>query len=408
VFLGFHKMLRKVGLKVGLTEWLALMAALEAEQVQPSLASFYNVARALVCRDEGDYDKFDLAFSAYFKDAELPEKLRKDLLEWLEGPIKRPALDPEEIARLKSMSIEELHKLFEERLKEQTERHDGGNYWIGTGGTSPFGQGGEHPSGMRVGEGAAGRGSAVAGARARRFRNYRADRVLDTRSLAVAIRRLRRLERRSRRTELDIEETIRRTAHNAGDLEIVERPERRNQARVVLMMDTGGSMEPHTRLVESFFSALKKSGGLRDVESYFFHNCVYKTVYSDIARFKEVELEKVIRSVPPNTHLFVVGDAWMGPYEMFAPHGSIEMATSDEMPGIERLAQLSKAYEKRVWLNPIPDNYWHADTIAAAGELFPMFPMTLEGIVSAVAWLLGKGDKRRRAATPMWERSPSL
>jgi len=402
VFLGFHSLLRQVGLKVGLTEWLALLKALDVDQVEPSLASFYNVARALVCRDEGDFDRFDLAFAAYFKEAELPDKLKKDLLEWLEGPIKRPALDPEEIARLKSMSLEELRKLFEERLREQTERHDGGDYWIGTGGRSPFGQGGAHPSGMRVGEGASGRGSAIAGARARRFRNYRADRVLDTRALAVAIRRLRRLERKSRRLELDIDETIRRTANNAGDLEVVERPERRNQARVILMMDTGGSMEPHTKLVESFFSALKKAGGLRDVENYFFHNCVYNVVYSDIARYDEVEFDKLVKSVPPNTHLFMVGDAWMGPYELFASHGSIEMATSDSVPGIERLERLAKAYEKRVWLNPIPDNYWHAETIAAVGEQFPMFPMTVDGIVSAVSWLLGKGDKRKYGPTPMW------
>ena len=161
MFLGFHAMLRRAGLKVGLTEWLALMQAFDTDQIQPSLRSFYTVARALVCRDEGDFDKFDLAFAAFFKDAELPEQLRKDLLEWLNQPIKRPVLDPEELAKLKSMSREELQKLFEERLKEQTERHDGGNYWIGTGGTSPFGQGGAHPSGMRVGEGATGRGTAA-------------------------------------------------------------------------------------------------------------------------------------------------------------------------------------------------------------------------------------------------------
>lgn len=403
MFIGLHTMLRRAGLKVGLGEWLALMQALEIDLVEPSLESLYRVARALVCKDEGDFDKFDMAFAAFFKETELPQSLRDKLDEWLNQPVKRPVLNAEELAAMRSMSLDELRKLFEERLREQTERHDGGDYWIGTGGKSPFGQGGAHPSGMRVGEGAPGRGSAVAGARARRFRNYRNDRVLDTRALAVAVRRLRRLERKSRRLELDIDETIKRTARNAGDLEVVERPERRNQARVVLMMDTGGSMEPHTRLVETFFSALKKGGGLRDVESYFFHNCVYQVVYSDISRFKEVDVDKLTRGVPPNTHLFVVGDAWMGPYELFASHGSIEMATSDEVPGIDRLAQLASAYPKRVWLNPIPDNYWHAETIAAVGELFPMFPMTVEGIVAAVASLLGKGKSRRFQAKPMWD-----
>ena len=394
MFIGFHSMLRAAGLPIGLGEWLALIQALEGDRVAPSLQSFYTVARALVCRDEGDFDRFDQAFVAYFQGGELPEQVHKDLSDWLARPLERPALSEEELAQLQRLSLEELRKLFEERLAEQTERHDGGSRWIGTGGKSPFGQGGVHPSGMRVGEGAAGRGTAIAAARARRFRNYRPDRVLDTRALAVAIRRLRRLERKSRRLELDIEATVRRTAENAGDLEIIERPERRNQARVVLMMDTGGSMEPHTRVVESFFSALVRSGGLREVKSYYFHNCVYQVVFTDMAQFKTRAIEEVCRGVPPNTHLFMVGDAWMGPYELLAPQGSLEIATTDPVPGIDRLAQLAAAYPKRVWLNPIPENWWQSDTISAVGELFPMFPMTIDGIVAAVAALLGKGDKR--------------
>ncbi len=394
MFIGFHSMLRAAGLKIGLTEWLALMRALEQDHVPPSLSAFYDVSRALVCRDEGDYDRFDQAFAATFQGVELPETVKKDFSDWLSRPFERPALSDEELAQLQSLSLEELRRMFEERMAEQTERHDGGDRWIGTGGRSPFGQGGAHPSGMRVGEGAQGRGTAIAGARARRFRNYRPDRVLDTRALAVAIRRLRRLERKSRRLELDVEETVRRTAANAGDLEIIERPERRNQARVVLMLDTGGSMEPHTRVVESFFSALVRSGGLREVKSYYFHNCVYQIVYTDIAQLETRPIEEVCRGVPPNTHLFMVGDAWMGPYELHAPQGSLEMATTDPVPGIDRLAQLAAAYPKRVWLNPIPDNWWKADTIRTVGEIFPMFPMTLDGIVSAVSVLLGKGDKR--------------
>lgn len=395
-------MLRAAGLKIGLTEWLALMEALDTGLVEPSLRSFYDVSRALICRDEGDYDRFDQAFAAYFEHAALPQTLKDKLSEWLNKPIERPALSEEELEKLQAMDLDELRKLFEERMAEQTERHDGGDYWIGTGGKSPFGQGGQHPTGMRVGEGAKGRGSAVAAARARRFRNYRDDRVLDTRALAVAIRRLRRLERKARRLELDVDETVRMTART-DDLEIVERPERRNQARVVLLMDSGGSMEPHTRLVEQFFSAMKKSGGLREVETYYFHNCVYNKVYTDIARFESKDLGELCRSVPPNTHLFFVGDAWMGPYELLAPYGSLEMATSDKVPGIDRLAELAAAYPKRVWLNPIPENYWHAETIAQVREVVDMYPMTVAGIVEAVSALLGRGVKQeRRESVPMW------
>jgi uncharacterized protein len=221
------------------------------------------------------------------------------------------------------------------------------------------------------------------------------------------VRRLRRYERKSRRLELDIDASVAGTARNAGDLEIVMRPERRNQARVVLLLDTGGSMEPHTRVVEAFFSALKGAGGLRDVESYYFHNCVYDKLFTDVARFEFKTLEDVIRHIPPHTHLFMVGDGWMAPYELLAPNGSIEVITSDPVPGIERLRQLAKAYERSVWLNPIGERYWQSDTIAAVGTVMPMFPMTIDGIVDAVSVLLGTNKQRQRTPPPLWRTSAS-
>lgn len=406
MFTGFHSMLRAAGLQVGLGEWLAVVEALDTGAVEPSLRAFYTTTRALVCRDEADFDRFDQAFAACFQGASLPTPLMQELQSWLDQPLQRPELSPEELAAMEHLTLDELRKLYEERLAEQTERHDGGSRWIGTGGTSPFGQGGSHPTGIRVGEGATGRGQAVALARARRFRNYRSDVVLDTRALAVAVRRLRRLERKSRRTELDLDETIRRTANAGGDIEIVERPERRNQARVVLLLDSGGSMDPHARAVEAFFSAMKQGGGLREVEVYYFHNCVYGEVYTDIAMRKTKPLAELCRSVPPLTHLVAVGDAWMAPREMFSPYGSLEYATSDEVPGIERLQQLAGAYERRVWLNPVPENYWGEMTMAATAKLFAMFPMTIEGMIAAVAALLGKADRRPRPAPStrrMWQ-----
>ncbi len=402
MFTAFHSMLRAAGLKVGVGEWLTLMEALDRDQVGPSLHEFYHVARAVVCRDESDFDRFDQAFAATFEGKPLPAGLDERLKAWLDAPIERPALTDEELAALQRYDLDELRKLYEERLAEQTERHDGGDKWIGTGGKSPFGQGGQHPSGMRVGEGAQGRGSAVAGARARKFRAYRADRVLDTRAIAVALRRLRRLERASRREELDIDRSIAATARNAGEIEVVMRPERRNQARVVLLLDSGGSMEPHTRVVESFFSALKNAGGLREVETYHFHNCVYDKLFTDLARFEHKPIEQVLKRVPPHTHLLMVGDAWMAPYELLAPHGSIEMITSDATPGIERLHQLADAFERRVWLNPIAERYWHADTIAAVRTTMPMFPLTVDGIVDAVSVLLGRKRSDGRDKRPLW------
>lgn len=401
MFIALHSMLRAAGLKVGIGEWLAVVEALDRGAVGPSLQEFYHVARALVCRDEGDFDRFDQAFAATFEGKPLPAGLDQRLQRWLEGPQDRPALTPEELAALQTYDLDALRKLYEERLREQDERHDGGSKWIGTGGTSPFGQGGQHPSGMRVGEGAAGRGSAVAGARQRRFRAYRSDVILDTRAMGVALRRLRRLERASRRWELDVDRTIAETARHGGDIEVVTRPERRNQARVVLLLDSGGSMEPYTRLVEAFFSALKNNGGLRELETYHFHNCVYDKLFRDPSRFDARPLEDVLRHVPPHTHLMMVGDAWMAPYELFAPHGSIEIATSDATPGIDRVRQLAKAFPRRAWLNPIPERYWQSDTIAAVAAQVPMFPLTLEGIVAAVGLLLGQ-QRRRPAATTLW------
>lgn len=396
MFEGFHSILRLAGLKVGVGEWLTVTRSLDEGLIGPSMREFYATARALVCRDEADYDKFDQAFAAYFQGATLPAPVSQMLQDWLDNPLQKPPLTPEELEKLPQYDLDELRKLYEERLKEQTERHDGGNYWIGTGGTSPFGQGGQNPNGMRVGEGASGRGQAIAVARARRFRNYREDIVLDTRQFAVAIRRLRRLEHKSRRLELDMPETIRKTAQNGGEIEIVERPERRNQARVVLLLDSGGSMDPHVRSVQAFFSAMKQGGGLREVEAYYFHNCVYGEIYSDMALLKKKPLQELTKSVPPNTHLVMVGDAWMAPRELFSPYGSIEYGTSDEVPGIDRMRELAAAFPKRVWLNPIPENYWGESTIRGIAEIIPMFPMTVEGMVAAVQALLGKGDRRAK------------
>ncbi len=407
MFTAFHTMLRTAGLRVGVGEWLALNEALERGAIAPSLGEFYHVARAICCRDEADFDRFDQAFAATFEGAALPPGADDRLRAWLDAPIERPPLTDEELAALQRLDLDALRQLYEERLREQQERHDGGDRWIGTGGKSPFGQGGQHPTGMRVGEGAQGRGSAVAGARARRFAEYRSDRVLDTRAIAVALRRLRRLERQSRRLELDVDRSIEATARNGGEIEVALRPERRNQARVVLLLDSGGSMEPHTRVVEAFFSALKKGGGLRELRIYHFHNCVYDKLFTDMNRFQFQPIEDVLRNTAPHTHLIVVGDAWMAPYELLAPHGSIEMITNDPTPGLERLQQLARVFPRCAWLNPIGERYWQSDTIAAVRSTMPMFPLTVDGIVEAVAVLLGRRKERAGGSGPraLWSRA---
>jgi len=398
VFNGFLDALRRAGLEVGLGEWQALVRALELDLAANSLDRFYLVARGILCRDETDYDRYDEAFAHFFADVPMPSDTRARLEDWLSRPLERPPLSEEELARLPLLTPEELLRLFEERLRQQVERHDGGATWIGSGGTSPFGQGGQHPSGMRIGEGAQGHGQAIVSARARRFRNYRSDRVVDTRALAMALRRLRRLERDVRRKELDLAATIDRTARNGGDIEIAERAERRNQARLLLLLDTGGSMDPHARAAEALLSAVKAGGGLRELRVFHFHNAIYGTLYSDIAMFKSVPFDKVLEIAGTHWHLLCVGDAWMNPHEMFGPYGSIEWATQDPVPALERLHRLALAFKRRAWLNPVPDRYWAEPTIRSVAEIFPMYPLTVAGVTRAVGTLLRKDARPFRVA----------
>ncbi|MGH7437672.1 MAG: VWA containing CoxE family protein, partial [Polyangiaceae bacterium] len=246
MFTPFLYELRKRKVKVGLQEAMALARALKAGLHDSSLDGFYHVARALCVHSETDLDAFDEAFLAHFKGIESKSlDLVKELEEWLKDPKMRKDLTPDELAMLQHLSLDELRRLFEERLKEQKERHDGGNRWIGTGGSSPFGNNGTHPTGLRAG-GAGGGRSAMAIADARSFKPYRSDIVLDVRQIEVALRKLRAFTREGSELELDIEETIDETARNAGELEIVMRPPKKSNVRVLLLMDLGGSMDPHS------------------------------------------------------------------------------------------------------------------------------------------------------------------
>ena len=382
LFLG----LRAQGLKVGLSEWMALMEALRAGVVEPELTDFYFVARALLVKSEAHHDTFDLVFAAVFGGKkQLVEEVRA-LLEWLRDPLER-ALTDEMIAGLERLSLDELRRRFEQRLREQTERHDGGDRWIGTGGTSPFGHGGAHPSGVRVG-GGGGQRSAVQIATAREFAAYRHDRVLDTRAMAVALKRLRRLERRTGELELDVDETIDRTSRNAGELELALVPPRRNEARVVLLMDVGGSFDPFSHLVEQLFSAASGLNHWRRLETYAFHNCVYERLEPGRRGVDDAILTAdLLRDRPPETFLIVVGDAYMAPTELMDPWGAIHYYNHLKTPGMVWLHRLRARFPRAVWLNPIPETGWRGWTIQLIGRVFPMFPLTVAGIEAAVARL---------------------
>ena len=382
--------LRANEVRVTLHEWLTLMEALERGLIAPDLTSFYYGARAILVKREADFDRFDEVFLGLYRGVETGEEVLKSVLDWLDDPKRLRHLSPEEMAALEGLDLERLRELFEQRLKEQTERHDGGNRWVGTGGTSPFGHGGFHPTGVRVGGMGGGR-QAVQIASKRRFQAYRNDIVLDTRQIQVALRRLRRLVRHGRQDELDVDETIDRTGRNAGDLELVFRAPRKNQIRLVLLMDAGGSMTPHARLVSRLFSAASKGGQWKSFQSYYFHNCVYETVWSDISMqdSTSVSTADLIAEATSQSVLVMVGDAAMHPGELTERFGSIDYWHRNETPGIEWLQRLRKAYSVNAWVNPMPERWWNASSLYLIRRIFPMFPLTLLGLDEAVDHLRG-------------------
>ena len=378
--------LRKAGLRVGVGEWMGLMEALRAGVIRPDLTDFYHVSRALLVKSEAHFDLYDQVFLAVFGGRALPVKAVQEILDWLAEPMLRE-LTEEMIAAAEHLPLDELRKRFEERLEEQRKRHDGGNRWIGTGGTSPFGNSGQNPAGVRVGGSGGGR-SAVQIASARNYKNYRHDRVLDVRQIAVALKKLRRLTRRHSDLELDVEESIDQTCRNAGELTLEFTPPRKNDARVLLLMDTGGSMDPYAHLVERLFSAAHSLHHWKKFEAFAFHNCVYTELEPGRPQDDEnINTGDLLRDRPSETFLIMVGDAYMAPSELLDPFGAIYYDENNRTPGVVWLHRLRRKFPRAVWLNPIPPRGWQGYTIRVIKEIFPMFPLTLQGIDDAVRHL---------------------
>ncbi|MEE9385870.1 MAG: VWA domain-containing protein [Nannocystaceae bacterium] len=387
LFLDFFYRLRAHRLPVSTHDWLMLCEALAAGSHQHTLEGFYQVARCILVTHENQYDGFDLAFSETFQGLpQVHERMLDHLQKWLEHPRRRAALDSASLAAMERLDTDTLRARFFERLAEQRERHEGGSKWIGTGGTSPFGRGGSHPSGVRIGGSGGGR-SALAVADRRRFRGFRTDLVLDTRSITSALRQLRQLRREGAADELDLEGTVEATAKSGGDLDVVWRASRRNDLRLILMLDVGGSMDPHAQLVSQLFSAAYRGGGFRELRSYYFHNCVYGEVYEDASFRRAQSTAELIGSLDERWFLVFVGDAWMHPGELLVSSGDF-WNTGVAPSGLTWLARLADRFPRAAWLNPEPTRIWSAPTIAEIGRIFPMLPLTLEGLEDMVKVLL--------------------
>ncbi|MDP6943878.1 MAG: VWA domain-containing protein [Myxococcota bacterium] len=382
---------------------MTLMEALSKGIVRPDLVDFYHVARALLVKHESSFDTYDQVFAAVFQGGEMPQAVLDELLSWLEDPRPLPQLTAEELAALERLPLDRLRELFEQRMREQDGRHDGGNRWVGTGGTSPFGHGGRHPAGVRVG-GAGGGRTAVQIATERRFRDYRDDRVLDTRDLAVALKKLRRLGREDVEPELDVDASIDATCRNAGDLTLAFEAPRKNQARVLLLMDVGGSMDPHSQRVERLFSAASGLGHWRSFEALCFHNCPYENLWESVWTGQTRPTADLLTSVAPETFLVMVGDASMAPSELTDKWGAIDYWHRNETPGLVWLHRLRSRFTRAVWLNPLPARWWSGYSTDLIRRLFPMFPLTVAGLEDAVDTLVrGKPDPVPELE-PRWSR----
>ena len=402
MLIDFFYTLRSAKLPVSVKEYLTLLEALKEGVVGPNtvqddgdgpatgykIDDFYYLSRTTLVKDEKHYDKFDRAFSAYFKGVEMVADFTKDVpLEWLRKNLELN-LSPEEKAKIEKMGWDELMETLKKRFEEQKERHEGGNRMIGTGGTSPFGANGFNPQGIRIGQEKSRNRSAVKVWDQRAYKDYDDTQELGTRNIKVALRRLRKFAREGHEEELDLADTIRSTAANAGWLDIKMVPERHNNVKVLLLMDVGGTMDEHIARVEEMFSATKTE--FKHMEFYYFHNCVYDFMWkNNRRRFSEkFATWDIIRKYNKDYKLIFIGDATMSPYEILQPGGSVEY--NNEEAGAEWLQRLTNAFPKFAWINPEPQGVWqYRQSISVVQQLMShrMYPLTIKGLEDAMRLL---------------------
>jgi uncharacterized protein with von Willebrand factor type A (vWA) domain len=389
MLINLFQTVRSSGVPCTLRELLDLLGALENQLVYANIDDFYYLSRAILVKDEKHYDKFDKAFDIYFKGIEKLEDVFQALIpeDWLRKAFEKE-LDPEELKKIKSLGgLDKLLEEFKKRLEEQKERHEGGNKWVGTNGTSPFGHGGQNPEGIRVG-GEGGQKSAVKVWEQRQYSNLDDSIIIGIRDIKMALRRLRKFARQGNELELDMDGTIKSTAKNAGYLDIHMVPERSNTVKVIVLFDVGGSMDPYIKLCEELFSAIKTE--FKHLEYFYFHNCIYESVWKDNLRRSQERflVQDMINKYSSDYKVIVVGDATMAPYEITNPGGSIEHW--NEEAGHVWIKRLSDHFDNIAWLNPVPDDHWdYTSSVCILRDLFDsrMYPLTLKGLEEGMAEL---------------------
>ena len=389
MFISLFNTLKSTGVPCTLRELLDLIGAVDKKLAFANMEDFYYLSRATLVKDEKHYDKFDRAFDIYFKGIESIDDILEMLIpeDWLKAEFEKYLTD-EELEKINSLGgLEKLLEEFKKRMQEQEDRHEGGNKWVGTEGTSPFGNEGDNPEGIRVG-GEGKKGKAVKVWEARDFKNLDDNVELGTRNIKIALRRLRKLIRDSAEEEFDLDNTISSTARKAGMLDIRYQPEKRNAVKVLAFFDVGGSMDPHIKICEELFSACKTE--FKNLEYFYFHNFLYESIWKDNRRRQNERImtEDVMHKYSADYRIIFVGDATMAPYEITNPGGSIEHW--NEEAGALWMKRMVGVYDKVIWLNPVPSDHWeYSASVELTRSLVEdnMFPLTIRGLEESMTFL---------------------
>lgn len=387
MFINFFFNLKSRGVPVSLHEWITLHHALAMNLNDSSLTSFYNIARAILVKNEIFFDRYDMAFLDTFDGIETTDEMLEQILAGLKK-VKELHLTEEEKRQIEQLNLDEVLKNFEEQLKQgHYKNHVGGNRAIGTGGRSTQGAWGYNPAGIRIGQGESRHRSAVQIAEKRTFKNYSSDITLDTRQMRVALSHLRSLLPIGAGERLDLKKTIDETCKNAGEIELVWETKEKKSSKVMLMMDVGGSMTPFSELVERLFSAA--SSQISKFKHFYFHNCFYQDLWTDMERNKSIPTMDMIKSEDSDYKVIIVGDAEMAPSELTWVNGAIDYWYYNDTPGIVWMQRIKEKFKDIIWVNPLPKRNWeYVHSIRMVRDVFPMFELTLDGLDEGVKFLM--------------------